>query len=176
MSDKFNFEEADAAIQVAEAKDKYEQEIREYTKATKEAEDSTQKMKEYKNELDNFANNMEPVIKKMNEASTITVTEEAKKLLESFGKGVYDKLLQMFLTEGTKMIGRITKERDKVALSYGIFYGLVLSLVILLMFLVVIIVANTEVLHSSILWKYIGCFVSMLIVGNGLAYLASRKN
>jgi hypothetical protein len=174
MRNKFDFEEADAAIQVAEAKDKYEHEIKDYTKVTEVVEDATQKMMDCKDVLKDFPNTMEPVIEKLDKASTIKITEDTKKILESFGKNVYDKLLQMFLTEGTKMIGRMTKERDKVALSYGIFYGVVLSLVILLMFLVVIIVANTEVLHSSILWKYIGWFVAMLIVGNGLAYLITR--
>lgn len=150
MSNKFKIEEADAAIQEVEVKNRYEHRMQAYAKASKAVEDATDRISEYKNEFNDFSNKMEFVIAKLNKASTIKVTEDAEKLLESFGKVVYNKLLQMFLTEGTKMIGRITKERDNVVLPYRIFYGIVISLVILLMFQIVIIVANTEIFHSSI--------------------------
>lgn len=155
MSDKFDFEEADAAIQVAEAKDKYEHEIREYDKATKEAESSTQKMKEYKNELDNFANKMEPVIKDLNDACTIKLPEAVKKEYNDMFDNACDKMVNRIEEAGRKAEKRIKDREDRKTVSEPLFYCMWWIIVMLSLFFGCVWYANYEFLHLDIVWKLI---------------------
>lgn len=165
MGSKFDFEEADAAIQVAEAKDKYEQEIREYDKATKEAEDSTKKLKEYKNELDNFSNKMEPVIKDLNEACTIKLPPEVKKEYDAMFDNACTKMVNRIEEAGRRAEKRIKDREDRKTVSEPLFYCMWWIIVMLSLFFGCVCYANYEFLHLTVLWKAIIYIGGLGIVG-----------
>lgn len=175
MGNKFDFEEADAAIQVAEAKDKYEQEIRDYDKATKEAEDSKQKMMDCKDELDNFANTMQPVIKDLNEACTIKLPEEVKKEYNDMFDNACDKMVSRIEEAGRKAEKRIKDREDRKTVSEPLFYCMWWMIVVLSLFFGCVFYANYEFLHLDMLWKMITYIGVLGVVGIVLILIVLRQ-
>lgn len=165
MSSKFDFEEVDAAIQVAEAKDKYEHEIRNYDKATKEAENAKQRITEYKKELDNFANKMEPVIKDLNEACTIKLPKEVKKEYNAMFDNACDKMVKRIEEAGCKAEKRIKDREDRKTISEPLFYCMWWIIVMLSLFFGCVWYANYEFLHLDMLWKMITYIGGLSIIG-----------
>ncbi len=155
MGNKFDFEEADAAIQVAEAKDKYEQEIRDYTKATEDAENAKQKMMDCKDELDNFANTMHPVIKDLNDACTIKLPEEVKKEYNAMFDNACDRMVKRIEEAGRKAEKRIKDRKDRKTVSEPLFYCMWWIIVMLSLFFGCVWYANYEFLHLEMIWKII---------------------
>lgn len=165
MSSKFDFEEADAAIQNAEAKGKYERGMQAYTNATTQVDEATQKMTDCKDELDNFANTMQPVIKDLNEACTIKLPEEVKKAYNAMFDNACDKMVKRIEEAGRKAEKRIKDREDRKTVSEPLFYCMWWIIVMLSMFFGCVWYANYEFLHLTMLWKMITYIAGLGIVG-----------
>jgi len=169
MGSKFDFEEADAAIQYAEVKDKYEHEIRDYTKITEEVDDATQKMTDCKDVLKDFPNKMQPVIKDLNDACTIKLPEEVKKEYNDMFDNACTKMVNRIEEAGRKAEKRIKDREDRKTISEPLFYCMWWIIVMLSLFFGCVCYANYEFLHLDMVWKiitYIGmpCIVGVVII------------
>lgn len=165
MGNKFDFEEADAAILVAEAKDKYEQEIRDYTKVTEEAEDAKQKMMDCKDVLQNFQDTMQPVITDLNEACTIKLPDLVKKEYNAMFDNACDRMVKRIEEAGRKAEKRIKDREDRKTVSEPLFYCMWWMIVVLSLFFGCIWYANYEFLHLEMLWKIITYIGLLGVVG-----------
>lgn len=168
MGSKFDFEEADAAIQEAGAKDKYEHEARNYTKVSEEVELATQKMTDCKVTLEDFPNKMEPVIKGLSDACTIKLTEKVKKEYNTLFDNACTKMINRIEEAGRKAEKRIKDREDRKTISEPLFYCMWWMIVMLSLFFGCVCYANYEFLHLDMMWKMIVYIGAPIIVGGAL--------
>ena len=88
---------------------------------------------------------------------------------EKFGQSVLDKYLCQIQDKWDKTEQKIHQADNYVLIPLLVFYILIIILVALSSFFASIIIANAEILHSTLIWKAaIGC-IFMAALGIGTA-------
>lgn len=98
----------------------------------------------------------------------VAIAQQTKEEAEKFGQSVLDKFLYQIQDKCNETERKIRKADSYIFIPHTIFYILIITLVALSSFFASIIVANAEVLHSTVIWKpAIGCIL-MAALGIGI--------
>ena len=100
--------------------------------------------------------------------------EKVKEQAEKFGQTVLDKFLHQIQDKCNETERKIRKVDSHIFIPYTIFSILIIILVVLFSFFASIIVVNTEILHSALIWKAVlWCTVSA-VIGMVITILLSK--
>ena len=104
----------------------------------------------------------------------LTIAQSTQEQAEKFGQSVLDKFLCQIQDKWDETERKIHLADNYVLIPHSVFYILMIILVALSSFFASIIVANTEVLHSALIWKAaIGCIL-IAILGIGIAVIVQK--
>ena len=104
----------------------------------------------------------------------LTIAQSTQEQAEKFGQSVLDKFLHQIQIKCNETERKIRKADNYILIPHSVFYILMIILVALSSFFASIIVANTEVLHSALIWKIaIGCIL-MAILGIGITIIIQK--
>ena len=104
----------------------------------------------------------------------LTIAQSTQEQAEKFGQSVLDKFLCQIQDKWDETERKIHLADNYVLIPHLVFYILIIILVALSSFFASIIVANTEVLHSALIWKAaIGCIL-IAILGIGIAVIVQK--
>lgn len=95
----------------------------------------------------------------------LAIAQDTLEQAEKFGQAVLDKSLHQIQDKCNETERKIRKANSYISIPYTAFYILILTLVALSSFFVSMIVVNTEILHSSLIWKAVTCCVLIAILG-----------
>ena len=94
----------------------------------------------------------------------VAIAQGTQEQAEKFGQTVLDKFLHQIQDKCNETERKIRKVDSHIFIPYTIFYILIIILVVLFSFFASIIVVNTEILHSALIWKAVlWCTVSAVI-------------
>ena len=91
----------------------------------------------------------------------LTIAQSTQEQAEKFGQSVLDKFLHQIQIKCNETERKIRKADNYILIPHSVFYILMIILVALSSFFASIIVANTEVLHSALIWKVAICCILM---------------
>ena len=104
----------------------------------------------------------------------LAIAQYTQEQAEKFGQSVLDKFLHQIQNKCNETERKIRKADNYILIPHSVFYILMIILVALSSFFASIIVANTEVLHSALIWKIaIGCIL-MAILGIGITIIIQK--
>uniref|UniRef100_UPI0026706DDB hypothetical protein n=1 Tax=uncultured Bacteroides sp. TaxID=162156 RepID=UPI0026706DDB len=83
----------------------------------------------------------------------LVITQDTQEQAQKFGQSVLDKFLHQIQIKCNEAEWKIRKADNYILIPHLVFYILIIILVALSSFFASIIVANTEVLHSALIWK-----------------------
>lgn len=99
----------------------------------------------------------------------LSIAQQMQELTEKFGQSVLDKFLYQIQIKCNETERKIRKADSYILIPHLVFYILIIILVALSSFFASIIIANAEILHSTLIWKAaIGC-IFMAALGIGTA-------
>lgn len=104
----------------------------------------------------------------------LTITKDTQEQAEKFGQTVLNKFLQQIQDKCNKTERKISKVNRYISMPYTAFYILIIILVALSSFFVSIIVANAELLHSSLIWKAVACCTLIAFIGIVMAIVVPK--
>lgn len=104
----------------------------------------------------------------------LTITQGTQEQADKFGQIVLDKFLHQIQDKCNEAERKIRKVDSYISIPYTAFYILIITLVALSSFFVSIIVANAEILHSTLIWKIVICSILMIVLGISIAIVIQR--
>lgn len=104
----------------------------------------------------------------------LTIAQTPQELTEKFGQSVLDKFLHQIQIKCNETKRKIHQADNYVLIPHSVFYILMIILVALSSFFASIIVANTEVLHSALIWKATICCILMAVLGIGITVVIQK--
>ena len=108
--------------------------------------------------------NLENLLKILREYK-LTIAQSTQEQAEKFGQSVLDKFLCQIQDKWDETEQKIRKVDSYIFIPHTTYYILIIILVVLSSFFASIIVANTEVLHSALIWKAAICCILMAVLG-----------
>ena len=104
----------------------------------------------------------------------LTIAQSTQEQAEKFGQSVLDKFLHQIQIKCNETERKIRKADNYILIPHLVFYILIIILVALSSFFASIIVANTEVLHSALIWKAAICCILMAVWGIGITVVIQK--
>lgn len=104
----------------------------------------------------------------------LSIAQQTLEQTEKFGQSILDKLLHQIQIKCNETERKISKADNYILIPHSVFYILMIILVALSSFFASIIVANTEVLHSALIWKAAICCILMAVLGIGITITIQR--
>lgn len=104
----------------------------------------------------------------------LTIAQSTQEKAEKFGQSVLDKFLHQIQIKCNETERKIRKADNYILIPHLVFYILIIILVALSSFFASIIVANTEVLHSALIWKAAICCILMAVWGIGITVVIQK--
>ena len=95
----------------------------------------------------------------------LAITKDTQEQAEKFGQAVLDNFLQQIQDKCNETEQKIRKANRYISMPYTTFYILIIILVALSSFFVSIIVANAEILYSSLIWKAVAYCTFIVVIG-----------
>lgn len=117
--------------------------------------------------------NLENLLKFLQEYK-LTIAQSMQEQAEKFGQSVLDKYLCQIQDKWDKTERKIHQADSYVLIPHLVFYILIIILVALSSFFASIIVANTDVLHSTLIWKAAICCILMAVLGIGITVVIQK--
>ena len=117
--------------------------------------------------------NLENFLKFLREYK-LTIAQSTQEQAEKFGQSVLDKFLHQIQIKCNETERKIRKADNYILIPHSVFYILMIILVALSSFFASIIVANTEVLHSALIWKVAICCILMAVLGIGITVVIQK--
>ena len=94
----------------------------------------------------------------------LTIAQSTQEQAEKFGQSVLDKVLCQIQDKWDETERKIHLTDNYVLIPHLVFYILIIILVALSSFFASIIIANAEILHSTLIWKAaIGCILMVAL-------------
>ena len=176
MSNKFDFsEDMDAAVSTAKELERTEQLI-ETLEGCKTA------LHELGTQADSLVREFSPLIlalsstvKAVKEAATVTVSAEARELLEREGLGICQRMLDEFEKRGERLVRQMAPVRNRTSVPTVAFWCMIEVIIFLLAAFICPCAANAQFIHSAVLWKTIGYTTGFLAVSVALTVLVCHK-
>ena len=104
----------------------------------------------------------------------LVITQDTQEQAKKFGQSVLDKFLHQIQIKCNEAEWKIRKADNYILIPHLVFYILIIILVALSSFFASIIVANTEVLHSALIWKAAICCILIAVLGIGIAVIVQK--
>lgn len=104
----------------------------------------------------------------------LVITQDTQEQAKKFGQSVLDKFLHQIQDKWDETERKIHLADNYVLIPHWVFYILIIILVALSSFFASIIVANTEVLHSVLIWKAAICCILIAVLGIGIAVIVQK--
>ena len=104
----------------------------------------------------------------------LAIAKGTQEQAEKFGKAVLSKFLDQIQDKCNETERKIRKVDSHIFIPHTAFYILIIILVALSSFLVCTIVANAEILHSSLIWKAIACCALIAVIGIVMAIVVPK--
>jgi len=104
----------------------------------------------------------------------LTIAQGTQEQAEKFGKAVLDKFLQQIQNKCNETERKISKADNYIFIPHTIFYILIIILAALSSFFVSIIVANVEILYSSLIWKAVAYCTLIAVIGIVMAIVVPK--
>ena len=95
----------------------------------------------------------------------LTIARDTQEQAEKFGQTVLDKFLHQIQDKCNETERKIRKIDSHIFIPHRIFYILIIILVVLFSFSASIIIANAEILHSTLIWKTVLWTVLIAVAG-----------
>ena len=102
------------------------------------------------------------------------ISEEMQKLAIEFGATLLCNFLGQIESKCKEAERRMKKADNAIHIPATAFYITIIILVALSSFFASIIVANTEVLHSALIWKVAICCILMAVLGIGITVVIQK--
>ena len=172
--DRFDFSEIDAALPAAEKMQEEDRIIGALENNYKAVGILNDKLEKLENRLSEALPRLDGAVSSLHEASTVTVSEEAKRTLEREGEAICRKIADRIDKESAKMLDRLSI-RDRVVISTTAFWCIVEVVIFLLAAFICTCMANARFIHSVMLWKVLGYTAGFLVLCIGLTIFTCRK-
>lgn len=104
----------------------------------------------------------------------LTIAQGTQEQAEKFGQTVLDKFIHQIQDKCNEAEQKIRKTNSYIFIPHSAFYNLIIILVVLSSFFVSMIAANTEILHSALIWKAVICCTLMAVLGIGIAIVIQK--
>jgi len=117
--------------------------------------------------------NLANLLKSLRE-NKLVITQDTQEQAQKFGQSVLDKFLHQIQIKCNEAEWKIRKADNYILIPHLVFYILIIILVALSSFFASIIVANTEVLHSALIWKAAICCILIAVLGIGIAVIVQK--
>lgn len=104
----------------------------------------------------------------------LVITQDTQEQAKTFGQSVLDKFLYQIQIKCNETERKIRKADSYILIPHLVFYILIIILVALSSFFASIIVANTDVLHSTLIWKAAICCILMAVLGIGITVVIQK--
>lgn len=104
----------------------------------------------------------------------LAIAKDTQEQAEKFGQTVLDKFLHQIQDKCNDTEQKIRKANRYISMPYIAFYILIIMLVALSSFFVSIIVANAEILNSSLIWKVVACCTLIVVIGIVMAIVVPK--
>ncbi|WP_300905668.1 hypothetical protein [uncultured Bacteroides sp.] len=95
----------------------------------------------------------------------LTIAQSTQEQAEKIGQSVLDKFLCQIQDKWDETERKIHLADNYVLIPHLVFYILIIILVALSSFFASIIIANAEILHSTLIWKAVVCCTFMAVLG-----------
>ena len=102
------------------------------------------------------------------------ISSEMQKLAVEFGARLLCDFLSQIESKCKEAEQRMKKSGNAIPITATTFYIIVIILVALSSFFVCIIVANTEILHSAVIWKAVTWCSAMAVLGIAITILLPK--
>lgn len=172
--DRFDFSEIDAALPAAEKMQEEDRIIGALENNYKAVGILNDKLEKLENRLSEALPGLDGAVSSLHEASTVTVSEEAKRTLEREGEAICRKIADRIDKESAKMLDRLSI-RDRVVISTTAFWCMVEVVIFLLAAFICTCMANARFIHSVMLWKVLGYTAGFLVLCIGLTVFVCHK-
>lgn len=117
--------------------------------------------------------NLVNLLKSLRE-NKLVITQDTQEQAQKFGQSVLDKFLHQIQIKCNEAEWKIRKADNYILIPHLVFYILIIILVALSSFFASIIVANTEVLHSALIWEAAICCILIAVFGIGIAVIVQK--
>ena len=117
--------------------------------------------------------NLVNLLKSLRE-NKLVITQDTQEQAQKFGQSVLDKFLHQIQIKCNEAEWKIRKADNYILIPHSVFYILIIILVALSSFFASIIVANTEVLHSALIWEAAICCILIAVFGIGIAVIVQK--
>lgn len=174
MSKKFDISEIDEALPDAEKmqeKDRMTDALENNYEAVGILSDRVERLE---NKLSETLSGLDGVLSSLRRASTVTVSEESKRMLEQEGENICRKIAGRMESEGAKLAGRLSAN-NRVPVSATAFWCMIETIIFLLTAFICICVANEHFIHDPMLWKILGYTATPLVVCIALTIFVCNK-
>lgn len=172
--DRFDFSEIDAALPAAEKMQEEDRIIGALENNYKAVGILNDKLEKLENRLSEALPGLDGAVSSLHEASTVTVSEEAKRTLEQEGEAICRKIADRIDKESAKLLDRLSM-KDRVAISTTAFWCMIETIIFLLAAFICTCMANARFIHSVTLWKMLGYTAGFLVLCIGLTIFTCRK-
>lgn len=172
--DRFDFSEIDSALPAAERmqeEDRLTDVLGNNYRAVGILCDKVEKLE---SRLSEAMLGLDEAVTSLQEASRVTVSEEARRTLEQEGEAICRKMAGMIDGACAELLGRLSM-RNRVVISTTAFWCMVEVIVSLLFAFICTCMANAKFIHSLMLWKILGCSAGLLAVCIALTIFICRK-
>lgn len=174
--ERFDFsEEIDAALSAAKETEQAE-------RLVETVEGCRTVLKELSARVDSLAGEFSPLtqalastVKAVREAATVTVSGEAKELLEREGAEICRKMLDELETRGGRLVRQMAPVRDRASVPVVVFWCMAETVVFLLAAFICTCAANAQFVHSVMLWRILGYTAGTLAVCIALTVFVCHK-
>lgn len=95
----------------------------------------------------------------------LAIAKDTQEQAEKLGQTVLEKFLQQIQDKCNETERKISKANRYISMPYTVFYILIIILVALSSFFASIIIANAEILHSTLIWKTVLWTVLIAVAG-----------
>ena len=172
--DRFDFSEIDAALPAAERmqeKDRLTDVLENNYKAVGILGDKVEKLE---NRLSEVLLGLDGAVSSLRQASTLTVGEESRRVLEQEGEAICRKMTARIESEGMRIVSHLSM-KDRVVISATAFWCMIEVIVSLLAAFICTCMANARFIHSVMLWKMLGGTAGFLVVCIALTVFTCHK-
>ena len=174
MNKKFDFSEIDEALPAAEKMQEQEHIINALENNYEAVRILSANVEKLENRLSEALPKMDGAVSSLRGASTVTVGEEARKTLEQEGEKICRKMADRMERECARLAGRLSAN-DRVLISATAFWCMVEAIISLAAAFVCTCMANSQFIHSLMLWKILGYTAGFLVLCIVLAIFICRK-
>ena len=174
MNKKFDFSEIDEALPTAEKMQEQDHIINALENNYEAVRILSANVEKLENRLSEALPKMDGAVSSLRGASTVTVSEEARKTLEQEGEKICRKIADRMESECARLAGRLSVN-DRVLISATAFWCMVETIIFLAAAFVCTCMTNSQFIHSIMLWKILGYTAGFLALCIVLTIFICRK-